>query len=676
MTQVAPYGTWRSPISAEMVSVGGVTLSKPWLQDGSVYWQESRPAEGGRLVLMRAAPFSEPVEVTPPGFNVRTTVHEYGGGAYLIHRGTVFFSHFADQRLYRQELGADPEAITAESGGRDRYADGRVTPDGRWLICVHERHPDPDDPAGVTNELVAIPPEGSAEPVAIRSGRDFYSTPRISPDGSMLCWLEWDLPWMPWDGCEVHVAELAGDATLENVRQVAGRAGEESIFQPAWSPAGDLHFVSDRTGWWNLYRERDGQLQALHPAEAEFGWPQWVFGMSAYGFLGDGRIACLWERDGVQHVAVLDPESGELIDLDVPQTALRPSLDVEGDRVAFVGGGPSIPDQVVLLDVTARSIDVLRTSSSVDVEEGYFSTPRQIEFPTEGGVTAFAQFYPPRNRDATRADGERPPLIVMSHGGPTSEATPGFSLEMQFWTSRGFAVVDVNYGGSSGFGREYRQRLNGTWGIVDTADCINAARWLAGQGEVDGDRLLITGGSAGGYTTLCALTMHDRFAAGTSYFGLADLESFVTGGTHKFESRYLFTLVGPYPEEAERYRSRSPINFTDGISCPMLLLQGSEDRVVPPAQAEIMVEALKRKALPYAYVLFEGEQHGFRKAESTRSALEAELSFYAQVLGFERDDVPTLHIENLGGDQEGGSRGAGPRRLPAAEEGGANLSAS
>ena len=647
MTDVAPYGTWRSPISAELVSVDGVALSQPWLADGSLFWLERRPTEGGRSVLIHAPPFSEPVDVSPPGFNVRTTVHEYGGGAYLVDQGTAFFSHFADQRFYRQELGADPVAITPESDGRDRYADGRVTPDGRWLICVRERHPDPDDPSGVTNELVAIPSDGSAEPATIRSGRDFFSTPRISPDGSRLCWLEWDLPWMPWDGSELCVADLNGDATLQHVRQVAGRAGEESIFQPAWSPAGDLHFVSDRTGWWNLYRERHGEVQALHPAEAEFGWPQWQFGMSTYGFLADGRIACIWERDGVQHVALLDPESGELIDLDVPQTAIRPSLDVEGDRVAFVGGGPSTPDQVVLLDVTARSIDVLGSSSSMEFDEGYLSIPRQIEFPTEGGVTAFAQFYPPRNRDAAGPDGERPPLIVMSHGGPTSEATPAFSLDMQFWTSRGFAVVDVNYGGSTGFGRAFRQRLNGNWGIVDTADCIAAARWLAEQGEVDGDRLLITGGSAGGYTTLCALTMHDGFAAGTSYFGLADLESFVTGGTHKFESRYLFTLVGPYPEEAQRYWSRSPINFTDGISCPMLLLQGDEDRVVPPAQAEIMVEALKRKSMPYAYIVFEGEQHGFRKAESNRRALESELSFYAQVLGFERDDVPALQIENL-----------------------------
>jgi dipeptidyl aminopeptidase/acylaminoacyl peptidase len=452
---------------------------------------------------------------------------------------------------------------------------------------------------------------------------------------------------MPWDGTELLAGDLAEDGSLGNVRAVAGRAGEESIFQPSWSPAGDLHFASDRTGWWNLYREHDAEVRALHPAEAEFGWPQWVFGASAYGFLGDGRIACLWERDGVQHLAILDPGSGELIDLDVPHTAMSPRLDVEGDRVVFVGGGPAIPDEIVLLDVTARSIDVLRSSSSLAVDEASISIPRQIEFPTNGDVTAFAHFYPPRNRDTVGPDGERPPLIVISHGGPTAEAMPRYSLETQFWTSRGFAIVDVNYGGSTGFGRAYRQRLQGTWGIVDTADCINAARWLAAEGEVDGNRLLITGGSAGGYTTLCALTMHDGFAAGASYFGLADLESFVSGGTHKFESGYLRTLVGPYPEEADRYRARSPIHATDGISCPMLLLQGAEDRVVPPRQAEIMVEALKEKGLPYAYVLYEGEQHGFRKAESIRSALEAELSFYAQVLGFERDDVPVLAIENL-----------------------------
>ena len=646
MTVAAPFGTWRSPISAEMVSAGAVSLMQPHLHEGVAYWLEGRPAEGGRSVLVRADAFSEPEDITPSGFNARTTVHEYGGGAYLLHEGSVYFSNFADQRLYRQDAGGDPVPITPDTGGRDRYADGRVTPDGRSLVCVRERHPEPDDPSGVVNELVTLPPDGSSEPRTIRSGRDFYSTPRIDPDGSWLSWLEWDLPWMPWDGCELVVGELARDGRLSGVRRVAGLVGEESIFQPTWSPGGDLHFASDRTGWWNLFAERDGDVQALSPADAEFGWPQWVFGMSAYGFLSDGRIACLWERDGLQHLAILDPVSGELIDLDVPYTAMAPRLDVEGDRVVFVGGGPATPDEIVVLDVTARSMDVLRSSSSV-VDAAAISVPRRIEFPTDGGLTAFAHFYPPHAPGAVGPEGERPPVIVMSHGGPTAEATPRCSLETQFWTSRGFAVVDVNYGGSTGFGRAYRQRLQGTWGIVDTADCINAAEWLASQGEVDGHRLLIRGGSAGGYTTLCALTMHEGFAAGTSYFGLADLESFVSGGTHKFESGYLLSLVGPYPEEAERYRARSPIHATDGISCPMLLLQGDQDRVVPPHQSEVMVEALRRKGLPYAYVLFEGEQHGFRKAESTRVALEAELSFYAQVLGFDRDDVPLLPIENL-----------------------------
>jgi dipeptidyl aminopeptidase/acylaminoacyl peptidase len=647
VTVVAPFGTWRSPISAEVVSAGAVSLMQPHLHGGVAYWLEGRPAEGGRSVLVRADTFSEPTDVTPPGFNVRTTVHEYGGGAYLLHDDTVYFSNFADQRLYRQDVGGDPVPITPDTGGRDRYADGRVTPDGRSVVCVRERHPEPDDPSGVVNELVRLSPDGSSEPRTIRSGRDFYSTPRIAPDGSRLCWLEWDLPWMPWDGCELVVGELAGDGSLSGVRRVAGVMGEESIFQPTWSPDGDLHFASDRSGWWNLSIERDGDVQALRTAEAEFGWPQWVFGMTAYGFLSDGRITCLWERDGLQHLAILDPLSGELIDMDVPYTAMTPRLDVEGDRVVFVGGGPSTPDEVVLLDVTARSIDVLRASSSSAVDEDAISIPRQIEFPTEGGLMAFAHFYPPHAPGVVGPEGERPPVIVMSHGGPTAEATPRCSLETQFWTSRGFAVVDVNYGGSTGFGRAYRQRLLGAWGIVDTADCINAAAWLASQGEADGNRLLIRGGSAGGYTTLCALTMHEGFAAGTSYFGLADLESFVSGGTHKFESGYLLSLVGPYPEEAERYRARSPIHATDGISCPMLLLQGDQDRVVPPHQSEIMVEALRRKGLPFAFVLFEGEQHGFRKAESMKIALEAELSFYAQVLGFDRDDVPLLPVENL-----------------------------
>jgi dipeptidyl aminopeptidase/acylaminoacyl peptidase len=642
---VAPFGTWRSPLTAEILVSSAVRLGMPWVEGDTSYWLEVRPSEAGRYVVVRLDPLGAPVDVTPPRFSVRTKVHEYGGGSYLVHRGTVFFSNFEDQRLYRQEAGEDPIAITPETGGRHRYADGRATTDGSLVICVRERHED----EGVVNELVAVPADGSGEARTIAGGRDFYACPRISPGGTRVAWLSWDLPWMPWDGCELWVGDIASDGMLSAERLVAGSDGKESIWQPGWSPAGELHFASDRTGWWNLYRERDGEQQPLHPAEAEFGWPQWVFGGSSYAFLDDGRIACIYDRGGIQHVALLDGETGELIDLDLPHTAIGyPGIVASDSRIVFIGGAATIPDQVVSLDFTSRSVDVLRESEALAIDPGDVSVALPIEFSTEGGLTAHALFYPPSNRGFAAPDGERPPLIVMSHGGPTSAVTPLFDPEIQFWTSRGFAVVDVNYGGSTGYGRAYRERLNGNWGVVDTMDCINAARFLVERGDADGNRLLIRGGSAGGYTTLCALTFHDDFAAGASYYGISDLEPLATDDTHKFESRYVHTMVGPYPEAAEVYRARSPIHFVDRISCPMILLQGDEDVVVPPAQAEVMVEALKTIGLPYAYLLFEGEQHGFRKAESIVRATEAELSFYAQILGFEpADPIEPVPIENL-----------------------------
>ncbi|HEY6567255.1 MAG TPA: S9 family peptidase [Actinomycetota bacterium] len=652
MTQrrVAPYGSWSSPISADMLATSGVSLGEPWLEDGQVYWLEARPSEQGRCVVMRADPWSSPTEVTPAGFNVRTKVHEYGGGSYVVHRGVIFFSNFADQRLYRQAPGADPVVLTAETGGAHRFADGRITDDGMWWIGVRERHEGEGTPADVVNELVVLPTDGLGAARVLASGRDFYADPRISPDGSMLSFIAWDLPWMPWDGCELFVGQLADDASLHEIRHIAGKDGEESIWGPEWSPAGDLCFASDRSGWWNLERLQAGERRTLCPMEAEFGFPHWVFGERSIGFLDDGRIVCWYERVGVQSLAVLDPETGELLDLDLPHTALHrgPELAVDGSTITFIAGAPELPAQLVWLDFSSRSVEVIRESAEVPVDRGYLSSPRQIEFPTDGERTAFAHFYAPANADHVAPDGALPPVIVMSHGGPTGESTPAFDLETQFWTSRGFAVVDVNYGGSSGFGREYRQRLNGTWGITDTNDCVNAARFLASQGEVDGDRLLIRGGSAGGYTTLCALTFHDDFAAGASYYGISDLEPFATGDTHKFESTYEHTLVGPWPDAADEYRARSPIHFVDMISTPMLILQGAEDEVVPPSQAEIMVDALKAKGLPYAYLLFQGEQHGFRMAETIRTAAEAELSFYCQILGVEPgNDIPRLRIENL-----------------------------
>jgi len=649
---VAPYGAWSSPITPAMLAAASMRLGQVAVADGLVYWTETRPDEAGRTALVRGDAFGEPQDVVPATFGVRTKVHEYGGGAFVVRGDTVFFSNFADQRLYRHTPGAgEPVPITPETGGAHRYADGRLTADGRWWIGVRERHEGPNVPADVHNELVALPTDGAAEPRILAGGRDFYADPRISPDGRRVSFLAWDLPWMPWDGTELFVADLGEGPTLGEPRLVAGRDGEESIWQPSWGPDGDLYWASDRSGWWNLERDHGGERQILHPAEGEFGAPLWNLGSSTFAFLGDGRIVCLRTAGGVDHLGILDPETGELTDMDLPQTAIpRPTVAAEGTAVAFIGASAATAPQVVLLDLTTRAVEVLRESSRLDVDASVLSTPEPIAFPTEGDRDAYAYFYPPANGAFLAPKGERPPLIVMSHGGPTGQADPSLDAETQFWTSRGFAVVDVNYGGSSGFGRAYRQRLNGMWGVVDTDDCINAARHLAREGRVDGDRLLIRGGSAGGYTTLCALTFHDDFAAGASYFGIADLVPFAAGGTHKFECMYEHTLVGPWPEAEALYRERSPINSIELLSTPTLVLQGAEDEIVPPAQAELIVGALRDKGLPHAYLLFEGEQHGFRMAGSIRRSAEAELSFYAQILGFEPGDpIPRLAIENLPG---------------------------
>ena len=646
---MVPYGSWESPISAELVAESGTSLSSAWLEDGVAWFLEGRPAEGGRVVLLRAAPGEEPADFTPEGFNVRTAAHEYGGGAYCIHRGTAFFSNFADQRLYRLDTGEAPVALTREvEGKRHRYADGRTTRDGSLWIGVRERH-EGERPADVVNELVALPTDGSAEPTVIASGRDFYFGPRISPDGTKLCFLAWDLPWMPWDGCELFVADLAADGTLGDPEHVAGEEGRESIWQPEWSPAGDLVFASDRSGWWNLERVKGGERAVLRAAEAEFGYPAWVFGMRSYGFLGDGRIFCCYESEGRTSYAVLDPESGALDDLELPyDSAGAVTVAVAGSTAVFNAGSATIPSQVVRLDLDTGSYDVLRSSAQVPVDTAFFSVPRAIEYPTEDGLTAHALYYPPTNPDYKPPEGELPPLIVDVHGGPTASASPLFSLSTQFWTSRGFALVDVNYGGSTGYGREYRERLNGQWGVVDLQDSVNAALYLVAQGEADRSKLLIRGGSAGGYTVICALTFTDEFAAGASYFGLADLEPFATGDTHKFESRYEHTLVGPYPEQADLYRERSPVHVADRIKTPMLVLQGADDKIVPVSQAKLIVSALQANRVPHAYLLFEGEGHGFRQSESIVRALQAELSFYAQVLGLDLgDSVPELELEYL-----------------------------
>jgi dipeptidyl aminopeptidase/acylaminoacyl peptidase len=627
---IAPYGSWRSPVSAELVAGGRISLDSLQAEGDDLYWLEGRPSQGGRCVLVRNGG-----DVTPAGFNVRTRVHEYGGGAYRVHGGVPYASNFADQRLYRGEM-----PLTPDNGSR--FADARLTPDGQTIVCVRQLND--------LNEIVAMPTDGSAPPRVVASGADFYSNPRISPDGQKLAYLSWNHPNMPWDGTDLWVSDLDG----ANPRHVAGGPGE-SIFQPEWSPSGELHFVSDRSGWWNLYTEHG----PLAPMEAEFGRPQWVFGMSTYAFLSDGRIAAIYTSDGLDHLAILESQESplpprrerarvrELRTPDLPYTAFAPQLVAWRDKLAFIAASPTEPASVIAYDPASGQAEVLRRGFEAQLDPACISQPRPITFPTDGGHTAHAIFYAPTNGDYQGPAGKLPPLIVVSHGGPTSQTQARFDPAVAFWTSRGFAVVDVNYGGSTGYGRAYRERLTGQWGIVDTADCINAARCLAQQGEVDGCRLAIRGGSAGGYTTLCALTFHNAFSAGASYYGVAELESLATD-THKFESRYLDGLIGPYPERKDLYHARSPIHFAASLSCPVILFQGLEDKIVPPEQAEIMVEALEAKGLPYAYVTFEGEQHGFRRAETIQRTLEAELYFYSRVFGFDlADAVEPVLIHNL-----------------------------
>ena len=643
MTQptVAPYGSWKSPITSDLIVTGTVGLGLIALDDDDVYWIESRPAEGGRSVVVRHTPDGRAANVTPPPFNARTRVHEYGGGEYLVADGIVCFSHWNDQRLHRQEPDTSPWPITPE--GQWRYADGILDRRRGRILCICEDHTVAGREAA--NTLVSLDLNGEGLAHVLASGHDFYSSPRLSPDGSRLTWLAWNHPNMPWDGSELWVGELRADGSLGRAEQVAG--GEsESIFQPQWSPDGVLYFVSDRTGWWNLYRWRSERVEPVVEMEAEFGVPQWVFGLSTYAFASAGRIICAYTGRGTWHLASLDTATKELTPIEVPYTAIT-QVRATASRAVFLGGSPVEPASVVQLDLASGRLEVLRRASQARVDPGYLSVPRPVEFPTEHGLTAYGIFYPPQNADYTAPAGERPPLIVISHGGPTGTTANTLNLSIQYWTSRGFAVLDVNYGGSTGYGRAYRQRLEGQWGVVDVDDCTNGARYLAERGEVDGNRLIIRGGSAGGYTTLCALAFRDVFKAGASYFGLSELEAFVQE-THKYESRYLERLVGPYPARRDLYRERSPIHYADRISCPVIFFQGLEDRVVPPNQAEMLVEALRVRGIPVAYMPFEGEQHGFRRAENIKRALDAELYFYSRVFGFEPTErVEPVEIENL-----------------------------
>lgn len=596
-----------------------------------MYWLEGRAAEGGRNVVVRLLPGyggtegdGDTEDITGPGFNVRSRVHEYGGAAYTVHGGTIYFSNFADQRVYQQEPGKAPVALT-EPG--PAFADFRVDAQRSRLIGVREHRGE--------NAIVAISAFAKASAdrhgEVLVEGADFYSDPIVSPDGRFLAWLEWRHPNMPWDGTELWVAMFKADGSIGAREHVAG-GRSESIFQPEWAPDGRLYFVSDRTGWWNLYRwnpstplrASGGDAEAVHLMDAEFGKPQWTFSMVTYAFVDKHRIAATYTIGGRWKLAMIDTEMKTFTPVDLPVEPLE-SIKANARNIYFIGGSPTQPAAVMTIDGT-----ILRSSSSDVIPHEWISTAEAVTYQV-GDRDVHAFYYPPKNPDV-ESTSELPPLIVVTHGGPTGATIDVLDPKVQFWTSRGFAVLDVNYSGSTGYGRAYRDRLKGQWGIVDVEDAVGGAQAMVRLGKADPNRLIIRGGSAGGYTTLAALTFHDTFKAGASYYGISDLEV-LQHDTHKFESRYNDTLIGPYPEARETYVARSPIHFIDRLSVPIILFQGLEDKVVPPNQSEMMADALRKKGIKVKYVTFEGEQHGFRKAENIIRSLEEELAFYQDAFG-------------------------------------------
>jgi dipeptidyl aminopeptidase/acylaminoacyl peptidase len=632
-TKTAPYGSWRSPITSDLIVAQSIALSEVRLDGSDVYWLEGRPQEQGRYVVVRGG--ERPTDLTPPPLNARTRVHEYGGGSWAVADGTVYFSNFADGRLYRLPRGAtEPQALTpapSAHGQQWRYADSVIDARRNRWIGVREDHTGEGE---AINAVVAVALEGGEPGRILASGHDFFCSPRLSPDGNRLVWLAWDHPNMPWNGTTLYLADVADSGAVGEPQPIAGGPAE-SIFQPEWSPDGAaIVFVSDRSGWWNLsrYELAAGTTRALAPMAAEFGLPQWQLGASTYAFARPDRIVCAYSGTGLGKLAVLELASGTLTALDLPFTDFG-SVKAAGDRVVFRAGASDHPSSIVELDLGSGRHSILKKATGIldRAEPGiadYLSNVESVEFPTTGGKTAFGLFYPPHNPDYASPAGEKPPLLVKVHGGPTSAASSTLNLNTQYWTSRGIAVLDVNYGGSTGFGRAYRDRLHLTWGVVDVDDSINGARFLAEQGRVDGKRCVISGGSAGGYTTLAALTFRDFFQGGASYYGVSDAAA-LARDTHKFESRYLDWLIGPYPQEEARYRERSPVFHVERLSKPVIFFQGDEDAIVPPNQAKVMVEALRRKGNPVGYFLFAGEQHGFRKAGNIQRCLDAELYFYA-----------------------------------------------
>lgn len=647
------YGTWKSPIQSSLIVENTISPSEIQIDDnGNVYWLELRPSESGRYVLRSN---KQQDDLLPKPFNSRTRVHEYGGGSYLVANNQIYFTNFPDQRIYQLNL-QDNQTVVPLTDETDqsnlRYANMIFDSYRQQIICVHENHVDEQN---VRNSIAVIRLNDSKSVKILDEAYDFYSSPAISPDGKYLVWICWNHPNMPWDRTELWIGELTNDDNsnqlLINKRKLFDQVNE-SILQPQWSPDGKfIYFISDRSNWWNIYRTTfDGQnLEQIYDMKVEFGGPAWQFGTSYYGFDANQNLVASYWTNGLAKLVRINVQSKTLTPLSATEiyTDIR-SVRVYKNKVYFVGSSAIRPTEVVEYNFDENKIEILFRSTNISIDPRYLSIPEMITFKT-GDSIAYGIYYPPKNDDYPIPNNstELPPLLVRTHGGPTSATTSAFNLRIQYWTSRGFALLDVNYRGSTGYGREFRDSLKDNWGIYDVQDCIAGAEHLVQQKKVDRNRLTIDGGSAGGYTTLCALTMHDYFSAGASHYGVSDLE-LLAKDTHKFESRYLDSLIGEYPAKKSIYVERSPMAHIKNLSKPIIFFQGAEDKIVLPSQAELMVNALREKHLPVAYVLFDGEQHGFRQAKNIQKSLDGEFYFFSKIFHFQMaDHVESIPIENL-----------------------------
>ena len=640
------YGDWPSPVSARLIVSDSISIDEIRCSGDEVFYIERRPQEAGRCVIVKIAD-GKAKDVLPPPYSARSRVHEYGGGCYCLQQNLLFFVNDSDQDIY---LLRDHKISRITHNKNKRFADFSYDKTRQRLIAICETH----ENDSIENSIVSIDLH-SGEISSLESGNDFYASPRLNTAATQICWQTWNHPNMPWDGNQLWLADITDDGSLENRKHIAGDS-HISVFQPQWSPDDALHFISDDSGWWHLYRrDRTTQkIEQLTQGKKEFGLPQWVFAQSTYAFFNDTDIICCYQSSGESILAKLAlSQTPELFEINTGWQEFS-SISADGNNIAFIAASGKHFPQLVSATFTGRENTltgtVLKTSCTLPVSADYYSQAQVIRFSNRRNQEVYANYYPPRNPDVQPDENIAPPLVVICHGGPTGRSGIALDAKKQFWTSRGFALLDVNYSGSTGYGRAYRSRLDHNWGILDVEDCCDAARYAVSKGLANKDQLIIRGSSAGGYTVLAALTFEQVFSAGASYYGISELSS-LASDTHKFEARYLDRLIGPYPEAETLYQQRSPINHSEQLNCPVIFFQGEEDRVVPKQQAEKMFEALDKKGLPVAAQYFANEQHGFRQAETIEQCLENELSFYQLIFNLkEKDEIRfkgSIQIKNI-----------------------------